>query len=67
LLNSLSHELRTPVSTILGAVDALKENRERLTLDKNIELLSEIDKASLRLDRQVENLLNMSRLEKRYA
>ena len=27
LLNSLSHELRTPISTIIGAVDTLKENK----------------------------------------
>lgn len=30
LLNSLSHELRTPVSTIIGAVDTLKENNRNL-------------------------------------
>lgn len=63
LLNSLSHELRTPISTILGAVDTLKENKARLTSEHQIELLSEIDTASLRLNEQVENLLNMSRLE----
>jgi two-component system sensor histidine kinase KdpD len=63
LLNSLSHELRTPISTILGAVDTLKESRERLSVTNQIALLTEIDVASIRLNRQVENLLNMSRLE----
>ena len=63
LLNSLSHELRTPISTIIGAVDTLKENREKLTVNNQISLLTEIDIASIRLNRQVENLLNMSRLE----
>jgi two-component system, OmpR family, sensor histidine kinase KdpD len=63
LLNSLSHELRTPIATILGAVDTLKENNEKLTVANQQVLLSEIDTASLRLNRQVENLLNMSRLE----
>lgn len=63
LLNSLSHELRTPISTIIGAVDALKESREKLTPTHQAELLFEIDLASVRLNRQVENLLNMSRLE----
>lgn len=63
LLNSLSHELRTPISTILGAVDTLKENKDRLTPENESELLTEIDTASVRLNRQVENLLNMSRLE----
>ncbi|MES2837068.1 MAG: ATP-binding protein [Bacteroidota bacterium] len=63
LLNSLSHELRTPISTIIGAVDTLKESKEKLSQNNQNELLTEIDKASVRLNRQVENLLNMSRLE----
>ena len=63
LLNSLSHELRTPIATIIGAIDTLKENKNKLSENNQAELLEEIDKASIRLNRQVENLLNMSRLE----
>lgn len=63
LLNSLSHELRTPISTIIGAVDTLKENKEKISIHNQNELLNQIDIASIRLNRQVENLLNMSRLE----
>ncbi|MBL0192128.1 MAG: DUF4118 domain-containing protein [Saprospiraceae bacterium] len=63
LLSSLSHELRTPISTIIGAVDTLKENKEKLSIGNQYVLLDEIDKASFRLNRQVENLLNISRLE----
>lgn len=63
LLNSLSHELRTPIATIVGAIDTLKENKNKLSETNQTELLEEIDKASIRLNRQVENLLNMSRLE----
>lgn len=32
LLNSLSHELRTPISTIIGAVDTLQESQHKLNL-----------------------------------
>lgn len=63
LLNSLSHELRTPISAIIGATDALQDEKHKLSIEHNAELLSEISKASLRLNRQVGNLLNMSRLE----
>lgn len=63
LLNSLSHELRTPIATIIGAIDTLKENKNKLSEDNQSELFEEIDNASIRLNRQVENLLNMSRLE----
>lgn len=63
LLNSLSHELRTPISTIIGAIDTLTEHKDKLSATNQTELLNEIDKASIRLNRQVENLLSMSRLE----
>lgn len=63
LLNSLSHELRTPIATILGAVDTIKEGKSKLTDQNKSDLFNEIDKAGTRLNRQVENLLNMSRLE----
>ena len=63
LLNSLSHELRTPIATIIGATDNLQTNNKNLTPDNRNQLVKEISKASFRLNQQVENLLNMSRLE----
>ncbi len=63
LLNSLSHELKTPISTIIGAIDTLTENNGSLTKEQEDDLLAEIDIAGSRLNIQVENLLNMSRLE----
>lgn len=66
LFNSLSHELKTPISTIIGATDALKENAEKLTHENKNTLIEEISIASLRLNHQVENLLNISRLESGY-
>ncbi len=63
LLNSLSHELRTPIATIVGATDNLQNFNGRLSDSNRHELINEISKASFRLNQQVENLLNMSRLE----
>jgi two-component system sensor histidine kinase KdpD len=61
LFNSISHELRIPVSAIMGASDAL------LAKDYAPEIRSalhhEINIASIRLNRLIENLLNMSRLD----
>lgn len=62
LLNSLSHELRTPITTIIGATDNLM-NAHKISEKDKIELISEISIASMRLNQQVENLLSMSRLE----
>jgi two-component system sensor histidine kinase KdpD len=63
LLDSLSHELRTPISTIMGAIDTIQSKSVPISEVNKQELYSEIEKASLRLNHQVENLLNMSRLE----
>ena len=63
ILNSLSHELRTPIAAIIGATDNLEDHNERLTDTNRSKLVKEISKASFRLNQQVENLLNMSRLE----
>ena len=61
LFNSISHEFRIPVATIMGASDTLLNS----PLPNNIQsaLCSEIFTASIRLNRLIENLLNMSRLE----
>jgi len=63
LLNSLSHELRTPIATIVGATDNLQANNGHISRENKEQLITEIYKASSRLNNQVENLLNMSRLE----
>ena len=63
LFNSLSHELKTPIATIIGASDNLAENQKNLSEENKKQLIAEISMASLRLNQQVENLLNMSRLE----
>lgn len=61
LFNSISHELRIPVATIMGASDSLLTTQYTPEIRK--ELSGEIFKASKRLNRLIENLLNMSRLE----
>jgi len=61
LFNSISHELRIPVATIMGASDSLITTQHPDEIRKELSL--EIFKASERLNRLIENLLNMSRLE----
>jgi two-component system, OmpR family, sensor histidine kinase KdpD len=62
ILNSLSHELRTPIAAIIAAADNLQLNKN-LSIEHHEQLITEISRASLRLNQQVENLLNISRLE----
>lgn len=61
LFNSISHELRIPVATIMGASESLLTMNHQENIKS--ELSHEIFTASARLNRVIENLLNMSRLE----
>lgn len=60
LLNSISHEMRTPLTAILGAAAALESD---LIKDPQVKEISEgLSDAGDRLNRVIENLLDMSRL-----
>jgi two-component system sensor histidine kinase KdpD len=61
LFSSISHELQIPVATIMGAADTLISANHKTEVRD--ELSGEIFKASVRLSRLIDNLLNMSRLE----
>jgi len=63
LLSSLSHDLRTPLSSILGSVTTLRAFGKRLTVSDRDDLLAAIEEESRRLQRFVANLLDMTRLE----
>ena len=63
LLNSISHELRTPLTTISGAASGLLDDTISAIPETRIALSLEIKKASDRLNRLVDNLLDMSRIE----
>jgi two-component system sensor histidine kinase KdpD len=63
LFSSLSHELKTPIATIMGSVDMLQHNMAKLSAEHQKELLQQMALASEKLHNQVENLLHMSRLE----
>lgn len=58
LLSSISHELRTPLTTIVGTASALAEKGD----PKQKELIQELMASTERLNRVIENLLDMTRL-----
>lgn len=66
LLNSISHDLRTPLATITGAVSSLLEaeqNENVLDHSVRLDLLENASGEAERLNLLVGNLLDMSRLE----
>ena len=63
LLDSLSHDLRTPLSSIAGAATSLRALGDKMSPAERLELLSSIEEETARLARFVANLLDMSRIE----
>lgn len=62
LLTSISHDLRTPLASILGAAAGLR-TLSGLSAGDREELLSTIQEEAERLNRFIANLLDMTRLE----
>jgi two-component system sensor histidine kinase KdpD len=63
LLSALSHDLRTPLTSITGAVTSLRELGEKLPLEDRKDLLLSIEEEAGRLSRFIANMLDMSRIE----
>ncbi len=68
LLNSISHELRTPLATVTGVLSSLEESEGALPANQldpatRLELIHSAVRQAARLNHQVENLLDMSRVE----
>ncbi len=63
LLTSISHDLRTPLASILGSATSLKSYGPMLDDAARLELTSTIQEEAERLNRFIANLLDMTRLE----
>jgi two-component system, OmpR family, sensor histidine kinase KdpD len=63
LLTSISHDLKTPLASVLGSASTLRDLNDRLTDSEKAELLATVIEESERLNRFIANLLDMTRLE----
>ena len=62
LLSSVSHDLRTPLASIIGSASTLRDLGDQLSDADRVELLDGVLSESERLDRYIQNLLDMTRL-----
>ena len=63
LLRAVSHDLRTPLTSIYGACSAIMEGYDVLPRQTQLKLLSDIRSDAQWLNRMVENLLSVTRVD----
>ncbi len=63
LLRAVSHDIRTPLTSIVGAVSAVVENHDKLSEEKTLSLLGDVKEEAQWLVRVVENLLLVTRID----
>lgn len=62
LLSSISHDLRTPLATMIGSVSSLIDLRDSLAAEQQDELLDSTLSEARRLDRYIQKLLDMTKI-----
>lgn len=63
LLRAVSHDLRTPLTSIYGASSTVVENYDTLSREQQLKLLGEVRDDAQWLIRMVENLLSVTRID----
>ena len=63
LLNAVSHDLRTPLASIIASAGSLRQTDVKWTDDERREFAEAIEEEGLRLNGIVGNLLDLSRME----
>ena len=63
LLRAVSHDLRTPLTSIYGSCSAIIENFASIPREKQLRLLKEMQADAQWLNRMVENLLSVTRVD----
>ena len=63
LLRAVSHDLRTPLTSIYGACSAMIENYDHISREKQLKMLTDVRSDAQWLTRMVENLLSVTRID----
>jgi len=63
ILSTVSHDLKTPLATIIGSLEIYQKMFEKLSPEKRQSLISASLSEAYRLDNFITNILDMTRLE----
>lgn len=62
LLRAMSHDIRTPLTSIYGSVSTILENYDSVSKEQHLKMLKDVQDDSKSLIRMVENLLSITRI-----
>lgn len=63
MLSSVSHDLKTPLASIIGSLEVYERMKDKLSVDKQQTLISVALQEAYRLDNFITNILDMAKLE----
>ena len=63
LLRAVSHDLRTPLTSICGSCSVIMENYDQIPKERQLKLLQDVQSDAQWLTRMVENLLSVTRVD----
>lgn len=63
LLRAVSHDLRTPLTSIYGSCSVMMENYDDLSRERHLKMLKDVRADAQWLTRMVENLLSVTRVD----
>ncbi len=63
MLSSVSHDLKTPLASIIGALEVFERMKDKLSIDKQATLVNVALQEAYRLDNFITNILDMGRLD----
>jgi two-component system sensor histidine kinase KdpD len=63
MLSSVSHDLKTPLASIIGSLEVYERMKDKLSQDKQFALIRVALQEAYRLDNFITNILDMAKLE----
>jgi signal transduction histidine kinase len=63
MISNISHDIRTPMSSIIGFLDLVRDNQSSLTIDEKNKYIDVVYSETQRLNRLVTDLFELSKLE----
>ena len=63
MLSSVSHDLKTPLASLMGALSSIKSHKDSFNPEQQVEMLDLVLTESKRLDSYIDNIIQMLKVD----